>query len=94
MIEREEMQEVVKEYREPIALILGSHSALDAASGARDYGLKRIIYTTKKRAIIYLQNPIVGKVKEEMEDLPKHTREDMVCVFDPKDLKKKGDWET
>ncbi|MCP8304207.1 MAG: DUF1297 domain-containing protein [archaeon] len=94
MIEREEMQEVVKEYKEPIALILGSHSALDAASGARDYGLKRIIYTTKKRAIIYLQNPIVGKVEEEIEDLPKQTREDMVCVFDPKDLKKKGGWET
>ncbi|MCP8319217.1 MAG: DUF1297 domain-containing protein [Candidatus Methylarchaceae archaeon HK02M2] len=91
MIKREEMQEVASKYKEPISLILGSHSALDAASGARDYGLRRIIYTTKQRAIIYLQNPIVGKV-EEIEDLPKHTREDMICVFDPRDLKKNGDW--
>ncbi|MCP8322429.1 MAG: DUF1246 domain-containing protein, partial [archaeon] len=59
MIKREEMQELAKRYKEPIALILGSHSALDAASGARNYGLRRIIYTTKGRAIIYLQNPIL-----------------------------------
>jgi len=59
-IEREEMQEIAKRYKEPIALIIGSHSALDARSGARDYGLRSIIYTTKERARIYLQNPIVG----------------------------------
>jgi len=94
MIKREEMQELAKRYKEPKALILGSHSALDAASGARNYGLRRIIYTTKGRAIIYLQNPIVGESEEEIEDLPKYTREEMVCVYDPKDLKKKGDWRT
>lgn len=94
MIKREEMQELAKRYKEPIALILGSHSALDAASGARNYGLRRIIYTTKGRAIIYLQNPILGKVGVEIEDLPKYAREEMVCVYDPKELKKKGDWKT
>jgi 5-formaminoimidazole-4-carboxamide-1-(beta)-D-ribofuranosyl 5'-monophosphate synthetase len=94
MIEREEMQEVAKRYREPVVLILGSHSALDAASGARNYGFRRVIYTTKERAIIYLQNPIVGKTDEKIDDLPKCTREDMVCVYDPRELKKKEDWKT
>jgi len=94
MIKGEEMQELAKRYKEPIVLILGSHSALDAASGARNYGLRRIIYTTKGRAIIYLQNPILGKAGEEIENLPKYAREEMICVYDPKELKRKGDWKT
>ena len=92
MIEREEMQKVVKKYEEPIALIIGSHSALDARAGARNYGLRSITYTTKQRARIYLQNPIVGEPDEVIEDLPRATERDMICVTDSKDLKKEGKW--
>jgi len=92
VIEREEMQEVVKGYREPIELIIGSHSALDARAGARDYGLRSIIYSTEKRARIYLQNPIVGRPGEVVEDLPELVKRDMICVRDPKDIKKDGKW--
>ncbi|UCB60847.1 MAG: hypothetical protein JSW72_01945 [Candidatus Bathyarchaeota archaeon] len=63
MIQREEMQEVAKSYKQPMPLILSSHSALDAAEGARNFRLRRIIYTTSARANIYLQNPIVGRDK-------------------------------
>jgi len=92
MIEREGMQEIAKRYEKPVTLVTGSHSALDARLGARNYGLKTVIYTTKERAIIYLQNPIVGEPNEIIEKLPEVTRRDMTCVFDPKDLKKNGDW--
>ena len=92
MIEREEMQGVVRRYREPIELIIGSHSALDARYGARNYGLRSIIYTTKERARIYLQNPIVGEPGEVIEDLPELVKRDMICVRDPKDIKKNGRW--
>ncbi|RLE53692.1 MAG: hypothetical protein DRJ26_03025 [Candidatus Methanomethylicota archaeon] len=93
MIEREEMQELVREYRDPCLLIIGSHSALDAWSGARDYGLRTIIYTTKERAIIYLQNAIAGKPNEQIEDLPAVVSRDVYVVSDLKDLKNKKDWQ-
>jgi 5-formaminoimidazole-4-carboxamide-1-(beta)-D-ribofuranosyl 5'-monophosphate synthetase len=92
MIEREEMQEVVKSYREPIELIIGSHSALDARYGARNYGLRSVIYTTKERARIYLQNPIVGEPDEVIDDLPELVKRDMICVKDPRDIRKDGRW--
>ena len=92
MIERNEMQEIARRYKEPVTLILGSHSALDARAGSRNYGLRSIIYTTKGRAIIYLQNIIAGKPGEEIEDLPEITRRDVIVVNDPRDIKKKGSW--
>jgi len=92
-IEREEMQELVKSYREPICLNLGSHSALDAWQGQRNYGLRSIIYTTPGRARIYLQNPMVGKPGEKIEDLPRTVRRDLRVVNDPKDIKKSEDWQ-
>ncbi len=85
------MQEVARSYKEPKLLILGSHSALDAWQGARNYGLKSIIYVTKDRARIYLHNPMVGKPGEFIEDLPMLTRRDLVVVEDPASLLKKGD---
>jgi len=91
-IEREEMQELVKSYREPICLNLGSHSALDAWQGQRNYGLRSIIYTTLGRARIYLQNPMVGKPGENVEDLPRLVRRDIRVVNDPKDIKKNDNW--
>ena len=91
-IRREEMQEIVKRYKEPIGLNLGSHSALDAWQGQRNYGLRSIIYTTPGRARIYLQNPMVGKPDETVEDLPSLVRRDLRVVNDPKDIKKGGDW--
>ena len=90
MIEREEMQEVVKKYKHPKLLILGSHSALDAAAGARDYGLKSIIFTTPQRAIIYLQNPTVGDPKDVIEDLPDFVRNEVLVSMNIKDFKKEG----
>ena len=91
MIEREEMQEIVRRFEEPKLLILGSHSALDAAAGARDYNLKSIIYTTPQRAIIYLQNPTVGEPGDVIEDLPSFVRDEVLVTKDVFDLKK-GEW--
>jgi 5-formaminoimidazole-4-carboxamide-1-(beta)-D-ribofuranosyl 5'-monophosphate synthetase len=92
VIEREEMQKIVKSYREPIGLNLGSHSALDAWVGQRDYGFRSIIYTTPQRARIYLQNPMVGKPDEVIEELPTLVRRDLIVTNDPADIKKKGNW--
>ncbi len=92
MIERKEMQELVKGYEEPICLNIGSHSALDAAAGARNFGLRRIIYTTPGRAEIYLSNPLVGEPNKPVEDLPSETKRDMIVRKDPKDISKKGSW--
>jgi 5-formaminoimidazole-4-carboxamide-1-(beta)-D-ribofuranosyl 5'-monophosphate synthetase len=94
VIKREEMQELVRRYKEPIGLNLGSHSALDAWQGQRNYGLRSIIYTTPSRARIYLQNPMVGKRDETVENLPFLVRRDVHVVNDPKDIKKKGTWRT
>lgn len=91
---REEIQEIVKSYREPIGLNLGSHSALDAWQGQRDYGLRSIIYTTPARARIYLQNPMVGKPGKAIEDLPSRVREDLIVVSDPHDIRKDGKWKS
>jgi 5-formaminoimidazole-4-carboxamide-1-(beta)-D-ribofuranosyl 5'-monophosphate synthetase len=94
VIRREEMQEIVKKYQEPIGLNLGSHSALDAWQGQRNYGIRSIIYTTPGRARIYLQNPMVGKPDEVVENLPSLVRRDLRVVNDPKDIRKDGDWKS
>lgn len=83
------MQEIVKRFRDPKLLILGSHSALDAGAGARNYGFKSITYTTPQRAIIYLQNPTVGKPREDIEDLPSFVRREVLVTNDITDIKKK-----
>ena len=101
-IEREEIQEIVRRYKEPICLNLGSHSALDAWQGQRNYGLRSIIYTTYARARIYLQNPMVGKPLEgfglgkieRIENLAAFVRKEIKVVGDPKDIKKDDDWRT
>jgi len=92
VVSREEMQEIVRRYKEPIGLNLGSHSALDAWQGQRNYGLRSIIYTTPGRARIYLQNPMVGKPEETIEDLPYFVRRDLRVVNDPRDIRKNDDW--
>jgi 5-formaminoimidazole-4-carboxamide-1-(beta)-D-ribofuranosyl 5'-monophosphate synthetase len=91
-IKREEMQEIAESYKEPICLNLGSHSALDAWQGQRNYGIRSIIYVTPQRARIYLQNPMVGKPGETIEDLPTLVKRDLIVVNDPADIKKKGEW--
>jgi 5-formaminoimidazole-4-carboxamide-1-(beta)-D-ribofuranosyl 5'-monophosphate synthetase len=92
VIEREEMQEIVKSYKKPVGLNLGSHSALDAWVGQRDYGFRSIIYTTPQRARIYLQNPMVGNPNEVIEELPSLVTRDVIVTDDLADIKKKGDW--
>lgn len=90
MIEREEMQEVVRKFKKPKLLNLGSHSALDAAAGARNYGMKSITFTTPQRAIIYLQNPTVGDPGDIIEDLPDFVRNEVLVTMDINDFKKDG----
>jgi len=88
VIAGDEMQEVAKSYKEPIGLNLGSHSALDAWQGQRNYGVRSIIYTTHGRARIYLQNPMVGEPGKPVEDLPSQVRDDLIVTDDPSDIKK------
>ena len=84
------LSEEVKKYKKPKMLNLGSHSALDAAAGARNYGLKSITFTTPQRAIIYLQNPTVGDPGDIIEDLPSIVRNEVLVSMDIKDFKKAG----
>ena len=88
VIAREEMQELVRSYKEPIGLNLGSHSALDAWQGQRNYGIRSIVYTTRSRARIYLQNPMVGEPGKAIEDLPAQVRSDLIVTDDLSDIKK------
>lgn len=90
MIDVEEMREVVRGYRNPCMLIIGSHSALDAWSGARSNGLRSIIYTTRERAVIYLHNAIAGDPDEYIEDLPQVVSRDVQVIGDLRDLPR--DW--
>lgn len=90
MIDIDDMREVARRYKNPCMLIIGSHSALDAWSGARSNGLRSIIYTTRDRAIIYLHNAIAGGYDEFIEDLPRVVSRDVFVVEDLRDLK--GDW--
>lgn len=93
MISPEEMREVTRRYKNPIGLILGSHSALDAMAGMRDYGIKGLIYATKERAQTYFREPRVGRPGEIIEDLPAVVRREMYVSEDLKDLaRKRGDW--
>jgi 5-formaminoimidazole-4-carboxamide-1-(beta)-D-ribofuranosyl 5'-monophosphate synthetase len=92
LIERLEMQEVASRFRNPTLLILGSHSALDAWQGARNYGLRALIYTTRERARIYLQNAMAGAPGEVVEDLPSLVKRDVIVVEDPADAKRKAGW--
>ncbi len=94
VLQRDEMQEIVKSYREPIGLNLGSHSALDAWQGQRRFGLRSIVYVTPQRARIYLQNAMVGEVGEVIEDLPSLVRREVIVVNDPRDIKKDGSWKS
>ena len=94
VIEREEMREITKSYRKPVGLNLGSHSALDAWLGQRNYGLRTIIYTTPQRARIYLQNPMVGEPDEIVEDLANVVRRDLIVANDPADIKKRTGWKS
>jgi len=82
VIGREEMQEIVRGYKEPVGLNLGSHSALDAWGGQRNYNLRSLIYTTPSRARIYLQNPMVGKPDEPIDDLPGLARKNLRVIND------------
>jgi 5-formaminoimidazole-4-carboxamide-1-(beta)-D-ribofuranosyl 5'-monophosphate synthetase len=88
VIARKEIQEIVKSYQEPIGLNLGSHSALDAWQGQRNYGIRSIVYTTQARARIYLQNPMVGEPGKPIEDLPTQVRSDLIVTDDPSSIKK------
>jgi len=89
VIERKEMQEIVKSYKRPIGVALGSHSALDALAGFRNYGFKGLVYTTPQRAEIYLREQRVGNPDEYIFDLPSVVREDLIIADNIDDIVKK-----
>jgi len=94
LIECEEMREIARRYKNPIGVLLGSHSALDGMAGLRDYGIKGLIYTTRGRAEIYLREPRAGKPEELIEDLPSLARRDILVTEDIADIKRRinEDW--
>ncbi len=53
MISRKEMQAVASSYEEPCIGVLGSHSALEIASGARKEGLKTVVICQMGREKTY-----------------------------------------
>jgi len=94
MIEREEMQELVRKYRQPVGVVTGSHSALDAMAGLRNYGIKGLVYSTRARAAIYLREPRIGDPNEVVEDLPSLVSRDLIVADDISDIlrRKTGSW--
>ena len=91
LISFEEIREIVKRYKNPVGVVLGSHSALDAMGGLRNFGFKGLIYTTKQRAEIYLREPRIGKPEEIIEDLPSTVKRDFYVSNDLKDIIRKRD---
>ncbi|MHA1220171.1 MAG: DUF1297 domain-containing protein [Candidatus Heimdallarchaeota archaeon] len=56
MIKREEMQQLVKEYKEkPTIVIFGSHSAIETGLSSKKMGLKNIVIVRKGRERQYLE---------------------------------------
>jgi 5-formaminoimidazole-4-carboxamide-1-(beta)-D-ribofuranosyl 5'-monophosphate synthetase len=53
MIKGEEIREVINKYKDPAIGVLGSHSALEIAHGARQEGLKTVIICQKGREEVY-----------------------------------------
>lgn len=94
MIEREEMQELVRKFRQPVGVLTGSHSALDAMAGLRNYGIKSLVYSTRARAAIYLREHRVGNPNEVVEDLPALVRRDLIVADDISDIlrRKTASW--
>ena len=80
------MQEIVRKYKDPIGLVLGSHSALDALAGLRNYGMKGLVYVTKERSSIYLREPRVGEPNKAIDSLPDGTRSDVLVTEDIQDV--------
>ncbi|WP_455276853.1 DUF1297 domain-containing protein [[Eubacterium] cellulosolvens] len=82
MIKREDMQEIAQKYKDPIGVVLGSHSALDALAGLRNFGVKGLVYVTKERASIYLREPRVGEPNKAIDSLPSKTKSDVLVTED------------
>jgi len=94
MINREEMQEIAGKYRNPIGVVLGSHSALDALAGLRSYGLKSLVYVTKERSEIYFREPRVGELDKIIDYLPTQTSKDILVTEDIQEVvnKRERNW--
>ncbi len=88
------MQEITRKYQDPIGVVLGSHSALDALAGLRNYGLKSLVYVTKERSEIYLREPRVGNLNRAIDYLPSQTRSDVLVTEDIQEIvrKRKEKW--
>jgi 5-formaminoimidazole-4-carboxamide-1-(beta)-D-ribofuranosyl 5'-monophosphate synthetase len=53
MVEGEEIREVLRDYKKPAIGVLGSHSALEIAYGARQEGVKTVVVCQKGRENVY-----------------------------------------
>ena len=64
MIEKEDMNAIVKEYDKHKLSIgtLGSHSALNIFKGAKEEGFRTVCILTKDREIVYRKFPLVDKM--------------------------------
>ncbi len=94
MIDRDEMQKIAGKYKDPMGVVLGSHSALDALAGLRNYGFKSLVYVTKERSEIYFREPRVGSPDKIIENLPYQTSKDILVTEDIQEVirKKEEDW--
>jgi 5-formaminoimidazole-4-carboxamide-1-beta-D-ribofuranosyl 5'-monophosphate synthetase len=84
------MQEIAKTYHEPIALVAGSNSGLEASKALRHYGLRTIIYVARKEASDYIKK--LTRIGEQ--DPNRSANSDLILVDDLKKIKKIGDWKT
>jgi len=96
LIDQNEMREIARRYQNPVGVVLGSHSALDAWAGLRNFAIRTVIYTTRHRAEIYLREPRVGRPEENMANLPSKVRRDLIIAEDIRDIirKKEEPWKT
>jgi 5-formaminoimidazole-4-carboxamide-1-(beta)-D-ribofuranosyl 5'-monophosphate synthetase len=93
LIEIKEIQEIARKYKNPIGVVIGSHSALDALNGLRNYGIKGLVYVTHERAEIYFREPRVGRPNERIISLPSVCKRDLIVSNDiTKIVRSKKKW--
>jgi len=89
-INRKEMQAIARKYHEPIALVTGSDSGVEAAKALKHYGLRTIIYVSKKKAPDYIKK--LNCNRKQDKDLRPNNH--LVVADDLAEIKKKDSWET
>lgn len=85
-INREEMQEIAKTYSEPVALVTGSSSGLEAATALKHYGLRTMIYVVREEAA-----DCIEKLAYKWNQDP---NVHIVVFDDPGEIQKRDGWKT